>query len=224
MSSPWPAYFKLQTPVAIHIYYLYGAENIQGNGITPTSLSIGILCFSAFDVTVCLFPILVTAGKHQPRPRYLPTSFDSSYSNWAFFSRFDTPQNEKVLWQSLLASFPAFQLVPILFQNTLEPSHSHYEIVFSTLTKNIPAVATPFVSTSLKNRYPCCKRSSLMHAQAAKESIAYFASSILNLASSISRYLAVFPSKSVTRNHARHTTTGRAGNWRQDGFAGGAGD
>ena len=52
---------------------------------------------------------------------------------------------------------------------------------FSTFTSNSPAVTCPFASKRCTKRYPCCRRSRRIQAHAARESLAYFASSILNL-------------------------------------------
>ena len=56
-----------------------------------------------------------------------------------------------------------------------------YEKIFVTLIKSTPKDSIPFASTRCTNRKPACKRSSLMHAHAAKLSLPILSSWILNL-------------------------------------------
>lgn len=85
---------------------------------------------------------------------------------------------------SLLPLQPIHPNNPLLFSTFFHAplrAIDCHRTFFSTLINNKPAVALPFSSSKFTRRYPCCRRSRRMHAQAARSSCITFASSTLNL-------------------------------------------
>lgn len=123
-----------------------------------------------FTMTISrLLPMLSLILSPQPHQTTFPLSLSCSRHRQFHFAPFVF----LLLFLSLSSRLQHSSFLRKPFTSArVQRRHFQFVTFFSIFTSKRPAVACPFASSRCTNRYPSCRRSSLMHAQAARLSFA----------------------------------------------------